>query len=221
MRIITYNVNGLRARIIPYRTLGGFLKALDADIICLQETKLSRDEITADIATAEGYEAFFSCTRTVGKGRLKYSGVATFCRATASSNKPCSSGILPIAADEGFTGMLHRSKTGDIKGNDRVGFYDDVLNSGFTNEELLQLDKEGRCVITDHGSFVLFNVYGPCVQPDDIARLEFKLKFYQVMQYRWESLLRAGKRLIVVGDLNISPYPIDSCDPGPYFDSNP
>ena len=28
----------------------------------------------ADIAVTEGYESFFSCTRTVAKGRVGYSG---------------------------------------------------------------------------------------------------------------------------------------------------
>ncbi|KAI5060260.1 hypothetical protein GOP47_0024680 [Adiantum capillus-veneris] len=221
MKIVSYNVNGLRARIIPYKTLHAFLSALDADIICFQETKLSKQELTGDIATAEGYEAFFSCTRTVNKGKIGYSGVATFCRASITSCEPCTSGVLPLAADEGFTGLLHLSKRGEIEGVDRVGYYDNVLNMGMTQEELLQLDREGRCIVTDHGSFVLFNIYGPCVQPDDTARMDFKLKFYQVLQCRWESLLRAGKRLIVVGDLNISAYPIDSCNPGPHFNSNP
>jgi hypothetical protein len=40
----------------------------------MQETKISRQELSADIAVAEGYESFFSCTRTVKKGRIGYSG---------------------------------------------------------------------------------------------------------------------------------------------------
>lgn len=39
-----------------------------------QETKITRQELTADIAVTEGYESFFSCTRTVAKGRVGYSG---------------------------------------------------------------------------------------------------------------------------------------------------
>jgi exonuclease III len=40
----------------------------------LQETKTTRQELTADIAVTEGYESFFSCTRTVAQGRVGYSG---------------------------------------------------------------------------------------------------------------------------------------------------
>lgn len=39
-----------------------------------QETKLRRQELTADLAVADGYESFFSCTRTSDRGRMGYSG---------------------------------------------------------------------------------------------------------------------------------------------------
>lgn len=175
MRIVTYNLNGLRARLVPPRTLLSFLDSLNSDIICLQETKITRQELTGDIAIAEGYESFFSCTRTVSKGRVGYSGVATFCRTSTA---------VPLAADEGFTGLLHTNRFGEIEGGKaRVGCYEEVQNTGnLSKQELLQLDREGRCLVTDHGSFVLFNLYGPNVGPDDEERYEFKLKFYQALQ---------------------------------------
>ncbi|RYR20844.1 hypothetical protein Ahy_B03g066092 isoform D [Arachis hypogaea] len=37
---------------------------------------------------------------------------------------------------------------------------------------------------------------------------------------KWESLLHMGRRIIVVGDLNIAPSAIDRCDAGPEFDNN-
>jgi hypothetical protein len=52
-------------------------------------------------------------------------------------------------------GLLHASRTGEISGGKaRVGCYEDVLNmEGVTRQELLQLDSEGRCLVTDHSSF--------------------------------------------------------------------
>ncbi|GMP27150.1 hypothetical protein CsSME_00003274 [Camellia sinensis var. sinensis] len=38
--------------------------------------------------------------------------------------------------------------------------------------------------------------------------------------YRWEFLLHQGRRIFVVGDLNIAPAAIDSCNPRPDFDKN-
>lgn len=36
MRIVTYNINGLRTRLVPPRTLLSFLDSLESDIICFQ-----------------------------------------------------------------------------------------------------------------------------------------------------------------------------------------
>ena len=47
-------------------------------------------------------------------------------------------------------------------------------------EELEMIDNQGRCVITDHGAFCLFNVYGPAVTNKLSERFAFKMRFYQV-----------------------------------------
>ena len=44
------------------------------------------------------------------------------------------------------------------------------------------IDSQGRCVITDHGAFVLFNIYGPAVTSELSERFAFKMRFYQVGQ---------------------------------------
>ncbi|XP_061999374.1 DNA-(apurinic or apyrimidinic site) endonuclease 2 [Rosa rugosa] len=206
MKIVTYNVNGLRPRIAQFGSLLKLLNSLDADVICFQETKLRRQELTADLVMAEGYESFFSCTRTSERGRAGYSGVATFCRVKSAFNSD--EVALPVAAEEGFSGLL-----GEL----------DTVAEGleeFSKEELLQVDGEGRCVVTDHHHFVLFNLYGPRAGGDDTERIKFKLNFYKMLQKRWESLLRQGRRIIVVGDLNIAPTCLDRCEAEPEFENN-
>jgi len=74
MKIVSYNVNGLRQRISQFGSLRNLLNSFDADILCFQETKLRRQELTADLIMADGYESFFSCTRTSQRGRTGYSG---------------------------------------------------------------------------------------------------------------------------------------------------
>ncbi|KAE8010620.1 hypothetical protein FH972_006976 [Carpinus fangiana] len=214
MKIVTYNVNGLRSRISQFGSLHKLLNSFDADIICFQETKLRRQELTADMAVAEGYESFFSCTRTSDKGRTGYSGVATFCRVKSafSSNEVA----LPIAAEDGCTGLVGNSQNG--KGE--VCEAAEGLEGEFSKDELLKVDSEGRCVMTDHGHFVLFNLYGPRAECDDTERIQFKLTFFKILQKRWEALLRKGKRIIVVGDLNIAPTVMDRCEAGPDFEKN-
>ncbi|XP_058187517.1 DNA-(apurinic or apyrimidinic site) endonuclease 2 isoform X7 [Rhododendron vialii] len=220
MKIVTYNVNGLRPRVSQFGSLLKLLDSLDADIICLQETKISRQDLTADLLVADGYECFFSCTRTTDKGRISYSGVATFCRVKSafSSNEVA----LPLAAEEGFTGVLESSKglrRREDEGPAKAGGLEE-----FSKEELLKIDSEGRCVITDHGHFgnltVLFNIYGPRAVSDDRERIQFKHTFFMMLQKRWSFLLHQGRRIFIVGDLNIAPAAMDSCNPGPDFDKN-
>lgn len=56
-------------------------------------------------------------------------------------------------------GLLHTNRTGEIEGGKaRVGCYEEVLNmENMSRQDLLQLDWEGRCLVTDHGSFGRFN----------------------------------------------------------------
>lgn len=212
MKIVTYNVNGLRPRIQQFGSLLKLLNSLDADIICFQETKLAKHDLRADMVWADGYESFFSCT----KGRIGYSGVATFCRVTSAFSS--SEVALPLDAEEGFTGLLENSRGFGTRKDDSCSIVEGL--EGFSRDDLLKVDSEGRCIITDHGHFVLFNIYGPRAGCDDTERIQFKMTFFKILQRRWESLLGQGRRVFVVGDLNIAPAAIDRCDAGPDFEKN-
>ena len=62
VRILSWNVNGLRAvcRKHPSASLKGLVGDLNAEIICFQETKLTRQELNEDIAFIPGYDSFFN-----------------------------------------------------------------------------------------------------------------------------------------------------------------
>jgi exodeoxyribonuclease III len=69
MRIITYNVNGVRAAV--KKGFADWLRTDPADVICLQETKAHESDIPAEAIRDAGYDLFaFSAEK---KG---YSGVA-------------------------------------------------------------------------------------------------------------------------------------------------
>ena len=57
MRIITYNVNGIRAAI--KRGFIDWLKTDPADIICLQEIKAHREDIDIESIEAAGYRSWW------------------------------------------------------------------------------------------------------------------------------------------------------------------
>lgn len=68
MKLISWNVNGLRA--CMGKGFLDFLKASDADIVCLQETKMQREQ--ADFII-DGYEEYWNSAEKKG-----YSGTAVF-----------------------------------------------------------------------------------------------------------------------------------------------
>ena len=126
MRLISWNVNGIRAAVKK-----GFLNYLadeEPDILCIQESKAHKEQLTSEILKDHGYYTFWHSG--VKKG---YSGVATF------SKKE------PLFVQEGLG----------------IKKYDD----------------EGRVLITEHDNFLLYNIYFPNGQKDDI-RLKYKLDFY-------------------------------------------
>uniref|UniRef100_A0A3Q2R0P0 DNA-(apurinic or apyrimidinic site) endonuclease 2 n=1 Tax=Fundulus heteroclitus TaxID=8078 RepID=A0A3Q2R0P0_FUNHE len=119
MKLVTWNINGIRT------FKSGIKKALDgldADIICVQETKVTRDLLDERTAIVDGYNSYFSYSR----GRSGYSGLDN---------------ATPSAAEEGLTGLLTNHERA-------VGCYGDQAD--FSSEELQLLDNEGRAVITQH-----------------------------------------------------------------------
>ena len=68
MRILTYNVNGLRAAI--GKGFISWLKTADPDIVCLQETKAQPDQIPIFDFEEAGYQSFWHSAQKKG-----YSGV--------------------------------------------------------------------------------------------------------------------------------------------------
>ena len=92
MKIVTWNVNGLRAAI-----KNGFVDSfivLKPDVICLQETKLSLEQIPNEINELKKYEKYWNCAEKKG-----YSGTCVMSK------------IKPINVVNGINSNIH-----DIEG---------------------------------------------------------------------------------------------------------
>ena len=108
-------------------------------------------------------------------------GVATFCRDS----------VTPVAAEEGLLASLTPQPS--------IGCYGST--SDFTSEELEALDAEGRAVLTEHSfpdckNVVIINVYCPRADKENKDRVNFKLRFYKLLQERAEALVN-GRRYII------------------------
>ena len=117
MRIVSWNVNGIRA--CSKKGFWEFFRKSSSDIFCIQETKAHTEQLEPSHVHPKSYHSFWSLSEVSG-----YSGTATF-----SKTKPQSASY-------------------------EMGIY--------------KFDREGRFVITDHGRFLLLNIYFPNGSKDEI-----------------------------------------------------
>ena len=73
-------------------------------------------------------------------------------------------------------------------------------------------DKEGRVLITEFDNFLLYNIYFPNGQKDEI-RLQYKLDFYDDLLEILDDQVASGNNVIVAGDWNTAHKEIDLARP--------
>ena len=85
----------------------------------------------------------------------------------------------------------------------------EYVRTGFNFEKF---DQEGRILITEYPTFVLFNIYFPNGKQSD-ERLNYKLDFYNTFLDYADNIKQEGKHIIVCGDFNTAHKPIDLTHP--------
>lgn len=144
----------------------------------------------------DGYDSFFSCYRRSVKA---IHGTSIHTKRSVT---------VPVKAEEGLSSLLLPSTT---LPRDRIGSY--PLSSDLElGHEMKELDSEGRTTVCDFGLFVLINLYCPHYNltkstPD---RLPFKEDFMRLVDCRTRNLIRAGREVVLVGDLNLKHPGIDT-----------
>ena len=78
IKAISWNVNGLRA--VQRKGFLEWFEAESPDILCIQETKLTEDQIPDDLKQVAGYQNYFSSADRKG-----YSGVALYSKQAPQS----------------------------------------------------------------------------------------------------------------------------------------
>ena len=165
MRIISWNVNGIRAA--SRAGLLDWLSDESPDVIAFQEIKATPEQLEATLTAPKGYQTLWNPAQKLG-----YSGTAIFARTD------------PLSVTHGF-GLGKKSA---------------------------EFDSEGRVLQAEYKDFVLLNAYFPNSQRDH-ARLDYKLRFCEMMKTVCDSHVQAGKSIILCGDFNIAHKPIDLKNP--------
>lgn len=161
MKIISWNVNGIRA--VAKKGLLDFLSDQDPDAFCVQETKAHPEQVPPEVTEAMAPISYWSSAQRAG-----YSGTATFLKEK------------PVEVHKGI----------GIK----------------------KFDSEGRFVVTDHGDFLLYNVYFPNGGSGP-ERHDFKQEFLKKFTKHLSKKIEEGREVILVGDYNVAHQKIDVHDP--------
>ena len=213
IRYVTFNVNGIKT-IFNYHPWNKFnqdynalFNLLHADIITLQELKLSESTIqqAKNIAHLSDFKSFISLP-TTKKG---YSGVGLFIRIPKEGKD--AKHLTVIKAEEGITGWLgsrNGNKVPYRELSDNIGGYTDF------DQQLGQfLDSEGRCVVVEFAdNTVVFGVYCPANSQKTYEGELFRLTFMKLLLERCRNLQRMGKKVVVMGDININLDLIDNAE---------
>ncbi|KAJ6579091.1 Endonuclease/exonuclease/phosphatase [Mycena vulgaris] len=207
MRILTWNINGVRTipQYHPWNTMkthDDILNLLNADIICFQEMKSSRQNLPKAVGVPPSYHSFFSFPLQ----KNGYSGVAVYTRADA---------VLPRKAEEGLSSVLQPkpplSAAERVSGRD--AYPEEIMADEAPDLDFRDLDSEGRTLVIDFGLFVLINVYCPNDGTETEERLQYKMGFHRMLEARVKGLVEVEKReVIVVGDLNACAAVVDHCE---------
>ena len=160
MKIISWNVNGIRA--IMKKDFAGSVKTLEPDMLCLQETKANREQVNIALQLVDGYHVYANAS----KEKKGYSGTAILSKTT------------PINVNYDMGLQQH-----DMEGRVIAAEYDDyylvnvyVPNSG---QELVRLDYRQQWDqdflnflkdLEKHKPVILCGDLNVAHQPIDIAR---------------------------------------------------
>jgi exodeoxyribonuclease-3 len=162
VRIVSWNVNGLRA--CTKKGFLDFLEKSDLDIVCLQEVRAFPEQLAPEVRAPAGWHATFSPAERAG-----YSGVGIYSR-VAPSKVETSLGIAEYDIEGRFViahfGRLAVASVYFPKGNGRerdnsrvpykLGFYEAVF------KRIEQLKKRGPVFVTGD--------YNTAHQEIDLAR---------------------------------------------------
>ncbi|KAH7640343.1 hypothetical protein HUG17_7810 [Dermatophagoides farinae] len=230
-KIITWNINGLRSFGGPQQFRPAIFEKFDgqADMVCLQETKLSRSSLTEWMAFVSGYTSYFSFPSSEANHlshQSGYSGVATYVRENNNCRPWAAEVTLVNDVFEIFAKDLFDHLEEDSLFEKRWSRkFKRNADSDYVNWR--QVDREGRCIVTKHAIQIgetdashchggewlyLFNLYCPRNDSSRPDRELFQLKFYHLVERRIKALFEdnnSRNHVIVVGDLNTAHQPID------------
>ena len=185
MKLISWNVNGLRACL--KKGFEDFFTTIDAEIFCVQETKMQPDQMEKEFP---GYYQFWNSA--VKKG---YSGTAIFTK------------IKPISVAYNFEDTIPFSEIEKVPNDGGIpNLYYDKKESNRG-----EYDDEGRVITLEFEDYYMVTVYTPNAKRG-LERIDYRMEWeVEFRNYLLE--LDKKKPVIVCGDMNVAHEEIDLKNP--------
>ena len=185
MKIISWNVNGIRA--VEKKGFTDWLLNCGADVVCIQETKAHPSQLTQNILAPGSEEnILFPIPAKESASPVKIEDENALYKSYWSSAKKA-----------GYSSTAIYSK----KQPDKVEL---LGNSEF--------DDEGRVLSAYFGKTVIISAYFPNSQNQG-SRLDYKLGFCNAMFEYLKKLVSDGFNIVLCGDYNIAHKAIDLANP--------
>lgn len=147
--IISYNLNGIRAAL--KKDLTGWMKDVNADVVCVQETKAQEDQVDPAIFEDLGYKGYWVSAEKKG-----YSGVTIFTKVTPD-NVVYESGMEKydregriIRMDFGDVTLLNCYFPSGTSGEERQAFKYVFLDDFYAWVEELKKERPKLIVVGDY-----------------------------------------------------------------------
>ena len=209
MKLISWNVNGLRACI--NKGFIEFFNSVDSDIFAIQETKMQENQLDENIKKLGNYQYFNSAVK---KG---YSGTAVFTKEEPISVKygidenlakeivSYKSNIDYTVAAQNVENELKIINKKEIK----IDFSDEIKI--LENESLLFKSDEGRLITLEFPEYYFVNCYIPNSKRG-LERLLYRMAWEDEIRF-YLLELKKHKPVVYCGDLNVAHQEIDLKNP--------
>lgn len=186
IKIISWNVNGIRAWLQKSDTVDFIENIQKPDIFCIQETKAQKNQIE-EFFEKKDTSLFDSENGNVKKGKLfpdyKYH-------------------FWNSAEKKGYSGTAIFSKIKPLS-----------ESYGLDTLKKEEQDSEGRVVTLEFKDFFLVNVYTPNSK-HGLLRLKYRYNTWDKAMLKHMKKLEKKKPVVLCGDMNVAHKEIDLANPG-------
>jgi exodeoxyribonuclease-3 len=184
LKLLSWNVNGIRSCI--QKGFWEWFDAQGADVVCLQETKIT----DADFARLAANHSLIPI--------VPHSHELPLDEKPLSKRRHDVHYAIACAEKAGYSGVGILSKTKPLD-----------LEIGLGNPAY---DREGRVIIAHYEEFTIVNAYFPNGQRD-LKRIPYKLEFSDYLLERLQKLRKKRPNIAICGDMNVAHAEIDIKNP--------